>query len=59
MLPEWVFQLLAAGAGAASVYAAIRADLARLHERATMAMASAEKAHARIDSMKDAAACRN
>lgn len=48
-MPDWLFQLLTAGAGAASVYAAIRADLARLHERATQAMASAERAHERID----------
>lgn len=57
-MPEWVFQLLGACAGAGGVYAAIRADLARLHERATMALASADKAHARIDQMRDTA-CRN
>lgn len=49
-LPTWVYQLLTAAGGAAGVYAAIRADLARLHERASLALASAEKAHARIDS---------
>ncbi len=48
-MPEWVFQLLTAGAGAASVYAAIRADLARLHEKATQAGKSADEAHQRID----------
>lgn len=48
-LPGWAFQLLSAAAGAASVYAAIRADLARLHERASLAMDSASKAHDRID----------
>lgn len=49
-MPDWFAQVLTAGAGAAGVYAAIRADLARLHERATQALATAEKAHARIDS---------
>lgn len=43
-MSEWVFQLLTAGAGAAGMYAAIRSDLARLHERATQALASADKA---------------
>lgn len=47
--PTWVIQLLTAAGGAASVYAAIRADLARLHERASMALESASKAHDRID----------
>lgn len=50
-MPEWIFQLLTAGAGAASVYAAIRADLARLHEKAENAARSAEKAHGRIDTL--------
>ena len=49
MMPDWVFQLLTAGAGAAGVYAAIRADLARLHEKATQAGKSADEAHQRID----------
>jgi hypothetical protein len=48
-MPEWLFQLLTAGAGAASVYAAIRADLAALHVKADQANKAAEKAHARID----------
>ena len=52
-MPDWIYQLLTAGAGAAGVYAAIRADLARLHERASMALASAEKAHERIDTLRD------
>lgn len=34
---------------AAVVYAAIRSDLARLHERATHAKESADRAHRRID----------
>lgn len=38
--------VLAAGAG---VYAAIKADLAATHERSTIALASADKAHDRID----------
>jgi hypothetical protein len=50
-MPDWLFQLLTAGAGAASVYAAIRADLARLHEKAENAARSADKAHGRIDAI--------
>lgn len=50
-MPDWLFQLLTAGAGAASVYAAIRADLARLHEKAEQATRAAEKAHTRIDTI--------
>lgn len=48
-MPDWLFQLLTAGAGAASVYAAIRADLAALHVKADQAAQSADKAHTRID----------
>jgi len=50
-MPDWLFQLLTAGAGAASVYAAIRADLARLHEKVGNASKMADKAHSRIDSL--------
>lgn len=50
-MPDWVFQLLTAASGAASVYAAIRADLAALHEKAENAARSADKAHARIDTI--------
>lgn len=49
MIPEWLVQIVTAGAGAAGLYAAIRADLARLHERSTMAIESATRAHDRID----------
>lgn len=48
-MPEWLFQLLTAAAGAASVYAAIRADLAALHVKADQAAKTADKAHERID----------
>lgn len=48
-MPEWLFQLLTAAAGAASVYAAIRADLAALHVKADQAAKAADSAHARID----------
>jgi hypothetical protein len=44
-----LFQMMTAGAAAAGVYAAIRADLATLHERATQAMETATRAHERID----------
>lgn len=50
-MPDWLFQLLTAGAGAAGMYAAVRADLARLHERATQAMEAATRAHERIDNL--------
>lgn len=50
-MPDWVFQLITAAGGAASVYAAIRADLARLHEKAENAARSADKAHGRIDAI--------
>lgn len=47
--PELLLELLVAiGAGLGS-YAAIRADLARLHERATSAHDLASEAHKRID----------
>jgi len=36
---------------AGGVYAAIRADLATLHERATNAKEAADKAHDRIDEL--------
>lgn len=48
-MPDWFNQLLTPAAAAAGVYAAIRADLARLHERATHALDSARSAHERID----------
>lgn len=50
-MPDWLFQLLTAGAGAASVYAAIRADLAALHVKADQAAKSADTANKRIDSL--------
>lgn len=48
-MPDWILQVLAVAAGGVGVYAAIRADLARLHERATIALQRAEHAHDRID----------
>jgi len=52
MMPEWGYLaiqfLVAAGAGVGA-YVAIRADLARLHERATQAKERADAAHNRID----------
>lgn len=49
MTPEFVLQIIIAVASGLAVYAGIRADLARLHERATNAQSSADKAHERID----------
>ncbi|MEH0165567.1 hypothetical protein [Roseateles microcysteis] len=51
-MPDWLLQLLPQAALAASVYAGIRADLARLNERASHALESARAAHARIDNLK-------
>ena len=48
---DLIDKILPMALGAISVYAAIRADLARLHERASMAKESADKAHDRIDSL--------
>jgi hypothetical protein len=53
MIPEWFFQVMTAIGGAAGVYAAIRSDLAMLHERATQALATATRAHERIDHIKE------
>lgn len=52
--PEFWLQAALAIAGGFGSYAAIRADLARLHERATQAIESAKEAHQRIDAnMRD------
>ena len=48
---DLIDKVLPMALGAVSVYAAIRADLARLNERATAAKNSADKAHDRIDSL--------
>lgn len=46
---ELLISLMASVGCAVGAYAAIRADLARLHERATNALDAAERAHDRID----------
>ena len=51
---SFLLQVLIALCSGAGVYAAIRADLARLHERAGHALASADKAHKRIDAILNA-----
>lgn len=48
---NFLLQVLIALASSAGVYAGIRADLARLHERANHAKDSAEQAHKRIDTL--------
>lgn len=48
-MPEWVVPALGYIGALAVGYAAIRADLARLHEKAERAMFEAERAHDRID----------
>lgn len=59
-MPDWVFQIIGPAAGAAGVYAAIRADLAALHVKADSAKAAADEAknaageaHRRIDHFND------
>lgn len=47
----FILQVLIALASSAGVYAGIRADLARLHERANHAKDSADEAHKRIDAI--------
>jgi hypothetical protein len=49
MTYEFWVQIISGAAAAAVVYAAIRADLATLHERSTNALESANRAHDRID----------
>jgi hypothetical protein len=48
-MPEWALQVLGMAAGAAGVYAAIRADLTRALIIAEHAAAAATEAHRRID----------
>lgn len=50
-MPEWLYQLLSACAGAGAVYGAIRADLAEIRVKAEAAVIAADKAHSRIDNM--------
>lgn len=54
-MPDWFIQVVTIAIGGAmsgaGIYAAIRADLARLHEKAEHAIKSATEAHARIDGM--------
>jgi hypothetical protein len=54
-MPDWMLQVVTIAIGGATsgaaIYAAIRADLARLHEKAEHAIKSATEAHARIDGM--------
>lgn len=53
-MPDWLFQLMTAAAGAVGMYVGVRADLARLHERATQALETATRAHERIDNLQGA-----
>jgi outer membrane murein-binding lipoprotein Lpp len=48
---ELVAQLVTLIASAAGVYAAIRADLARLHEKSQRALEEAHRANARLDEL--------
>ena len=49
---EFLLSLLASLGAGVGAYAAIRADLARIHERATNAADSATRAHERIDELQ-------
>lgn len=53
MTAELLLSLIAAVGCAVGTYAAIRADLARLHERATNALEVATRAHERIDNYRE------
>ena len=48
-MPDWGFQLLTLVGGCFTAYSAIRADLARVVEKAQMAHETASEAHKRID----------
>lgn len=52
--PEFWLQIVVAAGAGISTYAAIRADLAQLHERTTNTKERAEEAHQRIDNMQQA-----
>jgi hypothetical protein len=54
MTQDFILQLIVAAAGGVGVYAAIRADLARLGLLAQHAHESAAEAHRRIDNLKGA-----
>ena len=54
MTPELIMQIIAGAGGAISVYAAIRADLATLHERTVNTAKVADRAHERIDELQAA-----
>jgi hypothetical protein len=51
-MPDWVMQLMGMAGTGATIYAAIRADIATLHERSTNALDTAKRAHERIDSFQ-------
>ena len=49
--PEFVLQIVLAFGAAGAMYAAIRGDLATLHERTKNTKEVADKAHERIDEL--------
>ena len=57
-MPEWIWQLVAVGSSGVGVYAAIRADLARLHENLRHVENTANEAHRRIDHFTERRAAR-
>jgi hypothetical protein len=50
---EFLLQIVVALGSGFGAYAAIRSDLATLHERATTALATAARAHERIDKLNN------
>lgn len=50
-VPAWLQTVLGALGSAVAVYAGIRADMARMGERAAQAMRAAARAHQRIDAL--------
>ncbi len=51
--PEFWIQALLALGGSVAVYAGIKSDLARLHEKAHSVERSTNRAHERIDSLME------
>ena len=51
MSPEFILQLVIGAGSCLAVYVGIRADLARLNERANRAIETADTAHRRIDAL--------
>lgn len=58
LMPDWLLQIAGYGVSAAALYAGIRADLARLHERVEAARHAAHAANRRLDDLMNRGAMR-